>query len=77
MSKLKIGDVVYVQELQQYGRVHTLSRSGDHIQLVSIKTPSGDEIINALEYTIKLATVIDGLLPILKRIFLKIKNWFV
>ena len=78
--KVKKGQRVYIKELDSFGEVWDVLPNGIITEVAVINPLAEDkrvlEVIDALSYTIQIAEVVTGLLPMLKQIVVEIKSWF-
>lgn len=72
---MKLGQRVYVKELEQYGYVKSFDHRGN-IDKIEIQTPTGVEIIEAVRFTIILLNLVEQLIDALQPVFNKIRNAF-
>lgn len=74
---IAVGKRVYIEELDVVGVVQRVQDiEGEwKVSEVVVQTPTGAEVIQTLQYTVKIASLVSALIPIVKSIYYSIKNW--
>lgn len=69
--KFKIGQEVYVEELKAYGTVYATNATGSAATSVRVKLPSGTKIIDTINMTITIVSLLGKLWRTIKEIWQK------
>lgn len=62
-----IGKKVYIQDLDQVGRVRSMA--GANIETVEVQTPDGPKVINVLEKGYKIISLVLAIFQLLLKFF--------
>lgn len=62
-----IGKKVYIQDLDQVGRVRSMA--GEKIETVEVQTPDGPQVINVLEKGYKILSLVLAIFQLLLKFF--------
>lgn len=65
---VSVGDEVYLPKYKAFGEVREIMPDGT-ISKVAIQTPRGEMIVNTLNLVVRIAMILESLVPVLKRLW--------